>query len=77
MGFGGLEAVFAPKARLWDRWTAHDPSAKATLDHSAWNRFLARYSVESPDGILRVAYGRVTTEGRAARKTTRHCVPMA
>ncbi len=66
MGFGGLEAVFAPKARLWERWTAHDPSAKATLDHSAWDRFLARYSVESPDGILRVAYGRVTAEDRAA-----------
>jgi len=38
----GLEAWFAPRARLWERWVAHDPGATTRLDHGAWTRFLLR-----------------------------------
>ncbi len=68
MGLGGLEAVCAPKARLWKRWTAHDAGAEARIDHSAWDQFLARYAIEGKDGIRRVAYGRVAAADRAALK---------
>ena len=28
--------IGAPKAELWEKWTAHDPAATSKLDHSAW-----------------------------------------
>ncbi len=30
-GFVSVEALFAPRAELWERWTAHDPLATAEL----------------------------------------------
>jgi hypothetical protein len=56
----------APKADLWQRWTAHDPASAAIVDHAAWDGFLARYRVMGEDGIARVAYGAVTPDDRAA-----------
>lgn len=61
-GFTSIEALFAPKAELWPRWQAHDASSTRHLDHSAWSRFLAHYVSPGPDGINRVAYGRVDAE---------------
>lgn len=61
-----LEALFAPKAKLWDRWTAHDPASTETIDHSDWDRFLAAYLVPDRSGVNRVAYGRVTQADRQA-----------
>lgn len=49
----------APKADLWERWTATNPALTATIDHSAWSRFLGRYLRLAPDGISRVAYGEI------------------
>ena len=63
---GALEALFAPKAKLWDRWTAHDPASTATIDHADWDRFLAAYVVPDRTGVNRVAYGRVTAADRKA-----------
>jgi hypothetical protein len=63
---GMHQAHAAPKAELWPRWQAHDPGATATIDHAAWDRFLKTYVVESPDGIARVAYGRVASADRQA-----------
>jgi hypothetical protein len=54
----------APKADLWQRWTAHDPGATATIDHSPWDRFLKTYVSAFPDGVNRVAYARVSDAGR-------------
>ena len=34
-------AAAAPRAELWERWTAHDPRSQATVDHAAWGRVLA------------------------------------
>jgi len=56
----------APKADIWERWTAADPASTATIDHSAWDRFLDRHLRTSPDGINRVAYGRVGDRDRRA-----------
>lgn len=59
-------AAAAPRAELWERWTAHDPASAAAVDHSAWDRFLARYLRLPPDGrgATRVAYGEVTPDDR-------------
>ena len=55
-----LRALGAPSADLWERWTAHDDTNKAVIDHSAWDEFLGKYVRSSADGINRVAYGSVT-----------------
>lgn len=61
-----LPVQAAPKAELWPRWTVHDPASTHAVDHSAWGRFLGTYVSRGPDGIARVAYGRVTPAERAA-----------
>ncbi|HET6519355.1 MAG TPA: DUF547 domain-containing protein [Geminicoccaceae bacterium] len=56
-----------PRAKLWDRWTAHDPAASAAIGHDAWAAFLGRYvSVATEDGVARVAYCDVDPADRAA-----------
>ena len=50
---GFLDQLFAPKAKLWERWAAHDPSSKTPNDHTLWDDFLRRYVFESGDGISR------------------------
>ncbi len=59
-GTGAAQA--APKAVLWERWTANDPASTETIDHGAWSDLLARYLVTGSDGVNRFAYGRVTSE---------------
>jgi hypothetical protein len=55
-GAGSLEAQFAPRAELWPRWTAHDESSTAVIDHGAWGRLLAAHVRPGTDGINRVDY---------------------
>ncbi len=64
-----FESLFAPKAKLWARWTAHDPGSKTRIDHAAWDRFLKRYVARSADGINRVAYAKVTQADRQSLDT--------
>ena len=59
-----MTALAAPKAEQWERWTAHDAASTATIDHSAWSRFLQDNVVRRKDGINRLAYGRVTVADR-------------
>jgi hypothetical protein len=61
-----FESLFAPKARLWQRWTAHDEGSTVRIDHGAWDRFLKRYVSVGPDRINRVAYAKVSAEDRRA-----------
>ena len=61
-----IEALFAPKAELWERWIANDPNATAGIDHGTWDRFLATYVSDGDDGVHRVAYGRVTDADKRA-----------
>ncbi len=58
-------ALFAaPKAELWERWTVHNESATASIDHNAWTEFLSAYVEEFPDGVNRVGYAEVTADDR-------------
>ena len=60
-----FEALFAPRAELWERWTAHQPDSAASIDHRPWDRFLKRYvSDDGEDGVNRVAYGHITESDR-------------
>ena len=61
-----VSASAAPKAELWERWTAHDAASVATIDHAGWDRFLKDNIVRPRDGINRLAYGRVTVADRKA-----------
>ncbi|MCP5366893.1 MAG: DUF547 domain-containing protein [Hyphomicrobiales bacterium] len=65
-GISSFEALFAPRADLWQRWTRHDPASSVRIDHGPWAAFLARYVRPGDDGINRVAYGQVTAADRAA-----------
>jgi hypothetical protein len=58
-------ALAAPKAELWDRWSASTPS-KVGIDHGAWNDLLARHVKPGADGLNRIAYGKVSKADRAA-----------
>lgn len=57
---GGLEALFAPKADLWEIWTAHSPTSTRQINHQRWDAFLDRYVQEDHDGISRLPYARIT-----------------
>jgi hypothetical protein len=50
----------------WPRWEAHQAGSTERVDHAAWDRFLATYATDSEDGIVRVAYGRVSEADKAA-----------
>jgi hypothetical protein len=56
----------APRANPWPRWQASDESARTTIDHAAWDGFLARHLVPGADGVNRVAYRRVLPGDREA-----------
>lgn len=56
----------APKAEAWERWRAHEPASKLTLDHRAWDEFLRTQLRTGSDGIARIAYARVTPAQRKA-----------
>jgi len=47
-------------------WAQHDPDSRQTLDHAAWDAFLARYVAPDAEGVNRVAYAKVAPADRAA-----------
>jgi len=57
-----LERWLAPDKELWQRWTAHDPTAETRISHTAWTEFLDRYLVVVPDGPNRLRYGAVSSD---------------
>jgi hypothetical protein len=57
-------AAAAPRAVPWPHWRASDETSRETIDHSAWDGFLARYLVPGRDGITRVNYRRVLPSDR-------------
>jgi Protein of unknown function, DUF547 len=59
-------ACAAPRPDPWQRWQASDETSTASIDHAAWDRFLARHLVAGADGINRVAYRRVLPAEREA-----------
>jgi len=62
-GFGGVESLFAPKAALWENWTAHESGSAKSVDHSGWDRFLATHVTSHQDGVNRISYGSVDATG--------------
>lgn len=54
----------APKADLWERWTAHDSTSTAVIDHAAWSRLLQTYLHDSDSGVNLFAYAEVTQADR-------------
>lgn len=60
-----LTALAAPKAELWERWSAHSQN-KVGIGHKEWDDFLGHYLKAASDGIGRLAYGAVTPADRAA-----------
>jgi Protein of unknown function, DUF547 len=56
----GLEALFAPRARLWPRWSGHDEGSTRSVDHAPWTAYLRRYRRIGSDGIARLDYAAVT-----------------
>ncbi len=65
-GWFSLEALFAPKPDLWADWQAHDAASTQMVDHSAWDRLLARYRSVGEDGIALVDYGKFSDADRKA-----------
>ena len=65
-GFTSFESLFAPKAELWERWTAHDSSSTETIDFGEWDRLLMTYVRASDSGVNHFAYGEVTPDDSAA-----------
>lgn len=55
----------APKAELWQRWSAHDDANSAVIDHADWDEFLGRHVKRGADGINRVDYGAVGAADRS------------
>ncbi len=68
-GFGSGERLFAPKADLWKRWTAHSSSANKTIDYRVWNKVLKRYVKPSSKGVNQFRYGAVSPVDRKALKS--------
>ena len=56
-----FSAAAAPKAELWPRWEAHNPSNTAIIDHSTFAKFLSKYIVEN-GGVNLIRYGEVSEE---------------
>lgn len=59
-----IDAIAAAKAKLWEKWTTHDPAATVTVDHSAWRHFLKKYVRAHSSGVNRVAYAKVRKSDR-------------
>ncbi len=59
-------AAAQPKPELWPRWTAHDAASTRIIDHSRWDRWLARNIVTGKDGVNRIPYKSVTPADRGA-----------
>jgi hypothetical protein len=54
-----------PGAELWPRWTLHDPSSTARVDHAPWHQFLSRHLRPGQDGVNRLDYATVGAESKA------------
>jgi hypothetical protein len=60
------QAVAAPKAELWEKWTAYDANDSRSIDHTSWDRFLKEYVQSHSSGVNRIAYGQVSGASRAS-----------
>ncbi|MEZ5930855.1 MAG: DUF547 domain-containing protein [Alphaproteobacteria bacterium] len=75
VGAGAPPLLAAPKAVLWERWTAHDPTSEASIDHGLWGTVLERCLVTGSDGINRFAYDKAA--GKAGPELDAYLERMA
>ena len=68
-GFASIEALFAPKAELWERWTSHEPQSTSIVDHTAWDRILKTYLIRDDNGVQRFAYGTMAESDKSSLDT--------
>jgi Protein of unknown function, DUF547 len=61
-----LTALGGPKADLWPRWQTSGPGS--IVDDSPFASFLNRYRSVGPDGVARLAYGKVSPADKARLK---------
>jgi len=65
-----LEKSFVAKSKLTSQiWKKHNPGSTITIDHSAWDAFLAKYVRKDGRGVNRVGYGKVSGADKTALKT--------
>ena len=65
-GWVSIERLFAPKAELWPRWQAHDPSSAETVDPAVWQRILGTYLAPGADRVNRLRYASLGPADRQA-----------
>lgn len=64
-GLASAQLFGPPKSNLWPRWERQNPADTRTIDHTAWEAFLAKYlDAKHPSGINRVNYRAVSPEDR-------------
>ncbi len=67
---GSLALLAAPalarRAELWPRWLRHAAGSRMSVDHAAWDAFLARHARAGEDGVHHVAYAAAKGAGEAA-----------
>ena len=63
--FTPKENIFAPGAKLWPRWQAHDPQSTEHIDFADWDRLLMTYVMEG-EGANLFDYAAVTGADRQA-----------
>ena len=59
-----IESSFVPSAKLWERWTSHDPRSVMSVNHDAWSHLLNKYISTDADGLNRFDYRAVTAPDR-------------
>lgn len=60
--------IAAPKAKLWELWTQHDPGSTLVVDHSAWNDLLKRFVLKQKNKVNRFDYARFSETDQAQLK---------
>ncbi len=65
LGVAEAQLFGPPKSDLWPRWEKQNPADTRTIDHGAWDAFLAKYlDTKHPSGINRMNYKAVSPEDR-------------
>jgi hypothetical protein len=65
LGVANAQIFGPPKNDLWPRWEKNTAADTRTIDHAAWDAFLAKYvDAKHPSGINRVNYKAVSPEDR-------------
>ncbi len=63
-----LPAGAAPKAELWDRWTAHEAASSKVVDHAVWDRLTKTHVSQGRDGVALVDYAGFSAADKQALK---------